>query len=109
MWHQEISQWHHDHEVQDVGELVRHPRRRPRTKGLIGQLDEGRLVRGRLQHPVQLRLLAFLCWCLQSSGPALQLFSEGDGLFGEVRIHGGTGFRGWLAGASHAGVVPRPV
>ena len=75
--------------VEDVGELLRHTRRSLCAKCLVGELHERRLVGGRLQHAVELSLLAALGGCLELSRARLKLAGERDGLLdqGGVNVH----------------------
>ena len=58
--------------VEYVGEMLDRSRRIAGAKGLVGHQRERRLVGRRLQHAVELGLLASLRRCLQRAGPRLQ-------------------------------------
>jgi hypothetical protein len=58
--------------IENVGELARHPGRAPGPEGLVRELDQGRLVLRSPAHPVQFRLLTPFRRALQDSGPVLK-------------------------------------
>ena len=64
--------------IEDVRELIHRPRRRFRAERLIRHLHERRHIARRLQHAIQLRLLATLGRGLHLRGALLQRPREGD-------------------------------
>jgi hypothetical protein len=88
---QRTEETRHALHIEDVRELIRHPRRRLRTKRLVRELHERGLVRRRLQHAIQLHLLALLRRCLQLRGAKLELPRHGDGFGNEIGVHGCAG------------------
>ena len=77
----------HTLHVEDVGEVLDGARRIVRAERLVGHLRERGLVRRRLEHPIQLGLLAFFRRGLQLGGALLQAAREEQRL-----LHGWRGF-----------------
>ena len=70
--------------VEDVDELVGRAVRQPGAERLVGDFDERRLVAGRLDHAVELGLLAALGGRLQLAGALLQAAGQADRLLDGV-------------------------
>jgi hypothetical protein len=70
-----------------MNQLIRRPSRPLGAKRLIGDLDESRLIAGRLDHPIKLGLLSSLGGGLQLASANLQLPSEANRLLNVIVIH----------------------
>ena len=71
--------------IQDVDELIRSPRGIARAQGLIGDLNQGRLVVRAQRDPLQLILLPCLLSSQQLRGPLLQDAGDMDRLLDRLR------------------------
>ena len=84
-------------DVEDVDQLVCRSMGALGAEGLVGELSEGRLVAGRLDHPVQFGLLPSLLRGLQLASMAAEFAGQHDRLLDFQRVIGCRGVRLQLA------------